>query len=200
MKNIVKYNFSVDKSKRIFKYKQIPKLIWFTGLSGSGKSTLANSLEIKLFSEGYITYCLDGDNIRNGISNDLDFTEKDRTENIRRIAEVSKLMLDAGIIVCASFITPLISQRKLIKNIVGHENFLEIYVSTSLNVCENRDVKGLYAKARSGIIKNFTGISSTYEIPKSPLINIDTSEKDVESCTDHIYSIVNKIINEKNQN
>lgn len=193
-KNIIPHKFIVDNKKRMKRLKQHPKLIWFTGLSGSGKSTIANSVEKLLFDDGYLTYALDGDNVRDGINSDLSFTDTDRRENIRRIGEVAKLMLDAGLIVCASFVSPFISEREKVKSIVGAENFIEIYVSTSLEECERRDVKGLYAKARSGEIKNFTGISSVYEIPISPNIEIDTKDVDLQkSCELIIQMIKSKI-------
>lgn len=176
------------------KLNQKPILIWFTGLSGSGKSTLSNALEEKLFSMGFSTYSLDGDNIRNGLNKDLDFSDLDRVENIRRIGEVSKLMLDAGIVVCASFISPFEDDRKMIKSIIGAGNFVEIHVSTSIEVCEKRDVKGLYLKAREGIIKNFTGIDSIYEKPLNPDLEIDTANLSIEqSCSKILNYIIKKI-------
>ena len=161
-------------------------LIWYTGLSGSGKSTLANEVEKELCHRGYNSYTLDGDNIRRGINKDLGFSQEDRLENIRRVAEISKLMMDAGIIVNAAFISPLITDRKIIKDIVGVKNLFEIYVSTSLEDCEKRDVKGLYKKARKGLIKDFTGITSKYEPPKNPDVVIDTKDKDISVCVNEI--------------
>jgi adenylylsulfate kinase len=149
-------------------------VIWFVGLSGSGKSTLATGLENYLYSKGYMTKLLDGDNLRIGINNNLNFSEEDRVENIRRTAEVSKLFLDCGIITICSLISPTESIRKMAKEIIGQESFIEVFVDCSLEVCEQRDVKGLYAKARSGEIKNFTGISSPFEIPENPDLVIDT--------------------------
>ena len=169
-------------------------LIWYTGLSGSGKSTLANEVEKELYHRGYNSYTLDGDNIRRGINKDLGFSQEDRLENIRRVAEISKLMLDAGLIVNAAFISPLITDRKIIKDIVGVKNFFEIYVSTSLEDCEKRDVKGLYKKARKGLIKDFTGITSKYEPPKNPDVVIDTKDKDISVCVNEILpKIISKI-------
>lgn len=173
--NIVMHDFEVTKQKREAMLSQKGKLIWFTGLSGSGKSTLSNALEKHLFKSGFATYALDGDNIRSGINSNLGFCEKDRTENIRRISEIARLMIDAGLVVCASFISPYEKDRNMVREIVGSENYIEIYVNTPIEVCEKRDVKGLYAKARSGKIKNFTGVSSLYETPISPDISIDTS-------------------------
>jgi bifunctional enzyme CysN/CysC len=145
-------------------------VIWFTGLSGSGKSTIANALEVELHQQGMRTYILDGDNVRQGLNKDLGFSDADRVENIRRIAEVSKLMLDAGLIVLTAFISPFQREREMAKALIGEERFVEVYVDTSLAVCEQRDVKGLYKKARSGLIPNMTGLSSPYEVPQSPTL------------------------------
>ena len=193
-KNIFKQSFEITKSLRENKNGHKSLLIWYTGLSGSGKSTLANAVEKELYNKGYYSYTLDGDNIRKGINNELGFSHNDRLENIRRVAEISKLMIDAGIIVNAAFISPLISDRKIIKDIVGVENLFEIYVSTSLEECEKRDVKGLYEKARKGLIKDFTGITSKYEPPKNPDVVIDTQEKDISVCVNEILpKIISKI-------
>ncbi len=155
-------------------------MIWFTGLSGSGKSTLAIALEKELHDRKILCTILDGDNIRSGINNNLGFTEADRIENIRRIAEVGKLFVETGIVTLAAFISPSNDIRKMAADIIGHENFFEVYVSTSLEVCEQRDVKGLYAKARQGIVKNFTGISAPFEVPQNPSIVIDTAAHPIE--------------------
>jgi bifunctional enzyme CysN/CysC len=144
------------------------RVIWFTGLSGSGKSTLANALEKELHAQGKRTYILDGDNIRQGLSKDLGFTDADRVENIRRIAEVARLMMDAGLIVMTAFISPFRAEREMARELIGTDNFVEVYVSTPLEVCEERDVKGLYKKARAGKIPNMTGVNSPYESPDSP--------------------------------
>ena len=144
---------------------QNPKLVWFTGLSGSGKSTIAEAFEIELLNQKFHTYVLDGDNVRLGLNAGFGFDKEGRAENLRRIAEVSKLMLEAGLITIAAFVSPKIEQRDLVKNIVGNNNFIEIFINTSLEECERRDVKGLYKKARAGEIPNFTGISSIYEPP-----------------------------------
>lgn len=149
-------------------------LIWFTGLSGSGKSTLAVQLEAQLHDLGFKTYLLDGDNIRAGLNKDLSFAEDGRIENIRRIGEVSKLLLDAGVIVLSAFISPFQADRDQVKSIVGEENYIEIFVDTPIEVCEQRDVKGLYKKARAGEVKNFTGIDSPYEAPRNPDVIIPT--------------------------
>lgn len=174
--------------------KQRARLIWFTGLSGSGKSTLAVQLEAILFSKGYKTYLLDGDNIRAGINKDLTFTDADRIENIRRIGEVSKLMLDAGVVVLSAFISPFQTDRDQVKQIVGADNYMEVFVDTPLEVCEERDVKGLYKKARAGEIKNFTGIDSAYEIPKNPDIIIQTHVLSVDDSLALLLSAVEKKI------
>lgn len=157
--------------------KQKGIMIWFTGLSGSGKSTLAIALEGELYKQGILCRILDGDNIRSGINNNLGFSEADRTENIRRIAEVSKLFVDCGIVTIAAFISPTHAIRRMASEIIGEDDFLEVYVSTPIEECERRDVKGLYAKARRGKIKEFTGISSPFEAPEHPFISIDTSRQ-----------------------
>lgn len=188
MNNIVKFNFDVTKKHRSIRFHQKPLLLWFTGLSGSGKSTLSNSIERYLFNKGYSTFTLDGDNTRTGLTSDLGFSENDRKENIRRIAEVCKLMLDAGLIVCASFVSPFKEDRQLVKKILGYENIVEIYVSTPIEECEKRDVKGLYKKARSGKILNFTGISSPYEAPENPDIQVDTTSRSIDESVKYIYN------------
>jgi adenylylsulfate kinase len=193
-KNIFKQSFQITKGVREKKNGYKSLLILYTGLSGSGKSTLANAVEKELFLKGYNSYSLDGDNIRRSINNDLGFSREDRLENIRRVAEISKLMLDAGIILNAAFICPLITDRNIIKDIVGVKNLFEIYVSTSLEECERRDVKGLYEKARKGLIKDFTGVSSKYEPPKNPDVHIDTQDKDISVCINEILpKIISKI-------
>jgi adenylyl-sulfate kinase len=161
-------------------------VIWFTGLSGSGKSTIASLVQEQLYLNGRHCYMLDGDNIRLGLNSDLDFSEEGRKENIRRIAEVAKLFIDSGIITICSFISPFEIDRENAKNIIQGDNFIEIYVKCSLEECEKRDVKGLYKKARTGEIPNFTGISSPYEEPKNPSIQIDTTNQNIEDCVDHI--------------
>ncbi len=160
--------------------KQKGMMIWFTGLSGSGKSTLAIALERELYKRGILCRILDGDNIRSGINNNLGFSEADRTENIRRIAEVSKLFVDCGVVTLAAFISPTNAIRRMACEIIGSKDFLEVYVSTPIEECERRDVKGLYAKARRGEIKEFTGISSPFESPEHPFITIDTSRQSLE--------------------
>ncbi len=167
---------------------QSGKVIWLTGLSGSGKSTIAQQLEKLLFSEGYFAQVLDGDNIRMGISNNLGFSVEDREENIRRIAEVAKLYLHSGIITLASFISPTRAIRDMARKIIGPEDFVEIFINAPIEVCEQRDVKGLYAKARRGEIKGFTGIDSPYEAPENPALEIRTDEMSLEASTRSIYN------------
>lgn len=180
--NIIPHNFSVSQNERSDLKEQKPILLWFTGLSGSGKSTIADALERALFQRNMHTYLLDGDNVRGGLNNNLTFSPEDRTENIRRIAEVANLMLDAGLIVLASFISPYREDREMVKRIVGYKNFIEVYVNTPIEICESRDVKGLYAKARAGEIKNFTGVDAPYEPPMAADIEIDTSQISVEDA------------------
>jgi adenylylsulfate kinase len=165
-------------------------VIWFTGLSGSGKTTLALALEKKLFDMGYLSQLLDGDNIRTGICNNLGFSPDDRTENIRRIAEVAKLFIDCGIITLCSFVSPTREIRNMVKAIVGKENFLEIYVSTPVEVCEQRDVKGLYAKARAGLITDFTGINAPFEKPLHAHLTIDTTNGNLQEHADMLLNYI----------
>lgn len=169
-------------------------MIWFTGLSGSGKSTIAIALERELHSRGIMCRILDGDNIRSGINNNLGFTAEDRMENIRRIAEISKLFVDTGIVTIAAFISPDEAMRKLACDIIGREDFIEVYVNTPLEVCEERDVKGLYAKARKGDIKNFTGISAPFEGPAHPDLCLDTSALSLKECVDRLLDLILKRI------
>jgi adenylylsulfate kinase len=170
--------------------RQRSKVIWFTGLSGAGKTTLAKNLERRLHSNGYLTQVLDGDNIRSGINNNLGFSEEDRTENIRRIAEVSKLLIHSGVITINSFISPTTEMRNMAREIIGNENFIEIFVFAPLEVCEKRDVKGLYKKARAGKIKNFTGIDAPFEEPKNADVRVDTSLLSVDACIEKIVDVV----------
>lgn len=168
------------------------KLLWFTGLSGSGKSTLANQVEVALHKKGLKTYVLDGDNIRRGINANLDFTPVGRAENLRRIAEISKLFIDAGVVVLGAFVSPMERDRKRISKIVGNQNFIEIFVNASVAECEDRDVKGLYKKARDGKIANFTGISAPYEAPSAPDVEVCTAEETVEESVAKILTVVEK--------
>lgn len=174
--HIEKYNYNISIYDRNKRNKHNSFVVWFTGLSGAGKSTLANDLESLLYSKGINTYVLDGDNVRKGINNDLQFSPKDRKENIRRVAEISNLFVDAGVVVLATFISPYKKDREFVANTVGRNNFIEIFVNTSLQECEKRDVKGLYKKALNGRIKNFTGISAPYETPEFP--DLELTEKD----------------------
>jgi adenylylsulfate kinase len=190
--NVIKHDYKTTKTQREELHGHKSYLLWFTGLSGSGKSTLANLIEITLHKQGLSTYILDGDNIRQGINKDLSFAPKDRTENIRRIAEISNLMLDAGVITLAAFVSPYIKDRKEVKEIVGSVNFIEIFVNTSLEECERRDVKGLYKKARSGEIKNMTGISAPYEAPINPDIEVITDGHSIEESVEIIINFINK--------
>jgi adenylylsulfate kinase len=188
--NITKHTYKITKSNRKQQHGHKAYLIWFTGLSGSGKSTLANLVEIALHKKGLSTYILDGDNIRQGINKDLSFTPEDRTENIRRIAEISNLMLDAGVLTLAAFISPYIKDREGVQKIVKAENFIEIYVNTSLKECERRDVKGLYKKARTGEVKNMTGISAPYEAPVNPDLEVITDGHSVEESVKTILEFI----------
>ncbi len=170
--------------------KQHSVMIWFTGLSGSGKSTIAIALERELQQRGLLCRILDGDNIRSGINNNLGFSAEDRVENIRRIAEVGKLFVDTGIITIAAFISPNNELRKMASQIIGEENFMEIYISTPIEECERRDVKGLYAKARKGEIKNFTGISAPFEAPAHPALSLDTSKLSIKESIDRLLALI----------
>ncbi len=170
--------------------KQHSKVIWMTGLSGSGKTTIAIALEQKLRDKGFLTQVLDGDNVRTGINNNLGFSVEDRTENIRRIAEVSKLFINCGIITINCFVSPTKEIREQAANIIGKEDFIEVFVNTPIEICEQRDVKGLYKKARAGEIKNFTGIDSPFEAPLNPAIDVKTSELTIEQAADQILENV----------
>jgi bifunctional enzyme CysN/CysC len=188
--NVAWQHTDITRKIRAEQKKQKPYTIWFTGLSGSGKSAIANELEKKLVLLGKHTMLLDGDNIRHGLCRNLGFVEADRTENIRRIAEVSKLMNDAGLIVLTAFISPYHQDRDNARNIIGTDSFIEVYVSTPLEVCEQRDVKGLYKKARNGEIPEFTGISSPYEPPVAPDLEIDTSTCTIEDALNEIMRLL----------
>jgi bifunctional enzyme CysN/CysC len=183
---------SVDKAARAGLKGQKPHVVWFTGLSGAGKSTIANAVEQTLFLEGFHTYLIDGDNVRHGLSKDLGFGDTDRIENTRRVGELAKLMVDAGLIVLVSLISPFRTERRMVREILQPGEFLEVYVSTPLEVCESRDRKGLYRRAREGRIQNFTGISSPYEPPERPELNLDTSKEPVEGCVERVLSLLRK--------
>ena len=193
--NIIKHNYEVSRRERRKLMEQNSLLLWFTGLSGSGKSTIANALELKLHKEGYKTYTLDGDNIRKGINSDLDFSPEGRKENIRRIAEIAHLMIDAGVIVLAAFVSPYKKDRENIARIVGNDNFVEIFVNTSLEECEKRDVKGLYKKARAGEILDFTGVNAPYEAPENPDVEVVTDNLSIEESVSKIIGSINKKLN-----
>ena len=188
--NISWHKMSINKKTRSELNSQKPCIVWFTGLSGSGKSTIANILEQKLHTIGKRTYLLDGDNVRHGLNKDLGFTDTDRVENIRRVAEVSKLMVDAGLITLVSFISPFKSERQMARDLLSSDEFFEIFVNTPLEECEKRDPKGLYKKARAGELKNFTGIDSLYEEPENPDIILDTASSNAEELTDQIINFL----------
>jgi bifunctional enzyme CysN/CysC len=188
--NISWHKMSINKKTRSELNSQKPCVVWFTGLSGSGKSTIANILEQKLHTIGKRTYLLDGDNVRHGLNKDLGFTDTDRVENIRRVAEVSKLMVDAGLITLVSFISPFKSERQMARDLLSSDEFFEIFVNTPLEECEKRDPKGLYKKARAGELKNFTGIDSLYEEPENPDLILDTASSNAEELTDQIINFL----------
>jgi len=188
MSNVVWHQSTISKKDRNKLLNQKPFVLWFTGLSASGKSTLANIVEQKLYKMKYNTYLLDGDNIRHGLNKDLGFNEESRVENIRRIGEVSKLFLDCGIITLTAFISPFKSDRKLVRELFDKGQFLEVFIDSSLEVCENRDPKGMYAKARKGEIKNFTGISSPYEAPLNPEIHVINNSITLDEASNQIIS------------
>jgi bifunctional enzyme CysN/CysC len=179
-KNVHRHKLDVDKETRRHLNGHTSKVLWFTGLSGSGKSTIANALERALHDQGIRTYLLDGDNIRHGLNNDLGFTDADRVENIRRIGEVAKLMVDAGVVVLTAFISPFAAERRMARDLFEDGEFIEIHVDTPLEIAESRDPKGLYKKARKGEIPNFTGISSPYEAPENPEIRVSTEISSVD--------------------
>lgn len=184
--HIVRQDYKITRADRMRLLQQKPAVLWFTGLSGSGKSTLADRVEQELHQKGFKTYLLDGDNIRHGLNNNIDFSEEGRKENIRRIGEVAKLFTDAGIIVLTAFISPFREDRDRVRAMLGAGEFIEIHVDCPLEVCEQRDVKGLYAKARRGEIPNFTGISSPFESPLQAEITVHTDQNDLESCVNQI--------------
>lgn len=183
---IVWHDQVISQEARAAQKKQKPVILWFTGLSGSGKSTVANAVEKKLFDKNCHSYLLDGDNIRHGLNKDLSFSDIERIENIRRIGEVSKLFVDSGLIVLTAFISPFIGDRQLVRELVDNDEFIEIYIDTPLEVCESRDPKGLYKKARAGEIRNFTGIDSAYEVPVSPEVHVKTAELSIEECAEQV--------------
>jgi adenylylsulfate kinase len=188
--NVVWHHATVTRSRREALNRHKSTILWFTGLSGAGKSTLAHAVEERLYQLNCRTFVLDGDNVRQGLCGDLGFTHQDRQENIRRIAEVAKLMLEAGTITLTAFISPFRVERQYARNLVPHGDFIEIYCNCDLSVCEQRDVKGFYKKARQGEIKLFTGISSPYEAPENPDLNIDTGTFALEECVNQVMSML----------
>lgn len=195
--HIIPQSFHLTREIYSAQYKHHSKVIWFTGLSGSGKSTLANELSKILFHQGIKVFVLDGDNTRLGINKDLGFSLEDRKENIRRVAEIARLFLDSGTVVMTSYISPIAEDREMARNIIGENDFLEIFIDCPIDVCEKRDIKGLYAKARSGQIKNFTGIDSPYEKPENPLLTIDSSVHSINQCMEAILTTVQPLISIK---
>ena len=194
-KNLFPHKHFVSAELRKKLINQKPILIWLSGISGSGKSTIANELEKKLYENNFLSYLLDGDNIRIGLNKDLGFTDDDRKENIRRISEVSRLMLDAGLIVITAFISPFKEERQLAKSLVLEENYFLVHVDCSVEKCEERDVKGLYKKARAGEIKNFTGIDSPYEVPENPNLIVNTEKENVDESVEKIFNAIKDKIN-----
>ncbi|MFD1038936.1 adenylyl-sulfate kinase [Virgibacillus byunsanensis] len=190
--NISWHNTEISKIDRQKLLGQKSCVLWFTGLSGSGKSTISSKVDEKLHNLGVSTYLLDGDNVRHGLNKDLGFGGKDRMENIRRIGEVAKLFVDSGIVVLTAFISPYVDDREKVKNLLGENEFIEIYTKCSLKACEMRDPKGLYKKARNGEIAEFTGISSPYEVPVNPDITIDTENMSVEECSEVVINFIRK--------
>lgn len=186
--DVVWHNATVTHEQRSVQKQQTPVVLWFTGLSGSGKSTVANAVESKLLNLGKHSYLLDGDNVRHGLNKDLGFSDTDRVENIRRIGEVAKLFVDSGTIVLTAFISPFIADREQARALLLHGQFLEVFIDTPLSVCEQRDPKGLYKKARAGEIKHFTGIDSTYEAPLNADIHVETEGHSIEACADAVVN------------
>ena len=193
--NITKHNYQITRDTRNRKNNHNSFVLWFTGLSGSGKSTIANKVEEALFQQGVQTYTLDGDNIRLGINKGLGFSAEDRSENLRRIAEVAKLFVDAGTITLAAFVSPTRADRQQVKETIGADDFVEVFIDTPLEECERRDVKGLYKKARAGEIKNFTGIDAPYEPPLQPEIHIRTVEETIEQAVAKIITHIKQKMN-----
>ncbi len=190
-KNIVHHDHLVTKEKRLAKHTQKPCILWFTGYSASGKSTIANAVEQILYEQGKLTYLLDGDNVRHGLNKDLGFDDAARVENIRRIGEVAKLFIDAGLIVITAFISPFQKDRDMVRSLVEDGEFIEVFIDTPIEVCEARDPKGLYKKARAGDIVHFTGIDSPYEAPVDPEIRVQTDTLSVEECAQVIIDYLN---------
>ena len=195
--NVIYHHASVTRQRRNKLNGHRSVVLWFTGLSGSGKSTLAHALEEKLFQKGCRTFVLDGDNVRHGLNSNLDFSESGRTENIRRISEVSKIMMESGLIVMTAFISPFNKDRNEARKLISSDDFIEIYCKASLETCEARDVKGLYRRARAGEIKNYTGIDSPYEKPENPELVIDTDQQSLQESVSNIFDFLksNGVIN-----
>lgn len=195
--NVVWHQYELNKKVRAGQKNQKPCILWFTGLSGSGKSTIAGALEKRLYRLGHHTYLLDGDNVRHGLNKDLGFSDEDRVENIRRIGEVSRLFCDAGLLVLSAFISPFRADRAMVRALVEDAEFVEVFLDTPLEECERRDPKGLYKKARSGEIRNFTGIDSAYERPETPEVILNTAEQSVEEAVNYLvdYLETHRIIN-----
>jgi adenylylsulfate kinase len=190
--NIKWHDHKISSKDREEQLKQKPFVLWFTGLSGSGKSTIAGEVEYQLHQQGYKTYLLDGDNVRHGLNSDLAFSNEDREENIRRVSEVAKLFVDAGLIVITAFITPFEKDREKIRKLIGSENLVEVFVDCDLEVCESRDPKGLYKKARKGEIKSFTGIDSKYEKPENPSVILPTNDLDINGCVKKLLDYIDQ--------
>ena len=188
--NVIYHHASVTRQRRNKLNEHRSVVLWFTGLSGSGKSTLAHALEEKLYQKGCRTFVLDGDNVRHGLNSNLDFSEPGRTENIRRISEVSKLMLESGLIVMTAFISPFNKDRNEARKLISNDDFIEIYCKASLETCEARDVKGLYKRARAGEIKNYTGVDSPYEVPENPELTLDTDNETLNESVSKIYNFL----------
>ena len=188
--NVIYHHASVTRQRRNKLNEHSSVVLWFTGLSGSGKSTLAHALEEKLYQKGCRTFVLDGDNVRHGLNSNLDFSEPGRTENIRRISEVSKLMLESGLIVMTAFISPFNKDRNEARKLISNDDFIEIYCKASLETCEARDVKGLYKRARAGKIKNYTGVDSPYEVPENPELTLDTDNETLNESVSKIYNFL----------
>ena len=190
--NIIYHHATVTRERRNQLNKHKSVVLWFTGLSGSGKSTMSHALEERLFNKGYRTFVLDGDNVRHGLNSNLGFSDKDRKENIRRIGEVSKLMMEAGFIIMTAFISPFREDRIEVRNLIPDGDFIEIYCKASLEICEARDVKGFYKRARAGEIKNYTGINSPYEVPENADLIVDTEQETIEDSVSIIISFLKK--------
>jgi adenylylsulfate kinase len=192
MNNIVWHHASVTRARREMQNGHRGAIIWFTGLSGSGKSTLAHAVEEILHQQGSRTFVLDGDNVRHGLCSDLGFSNKDREENIRRIGETAKLFMEAGVIVLTAFISPFRADRERVRGMVEHADFIEIYCDASIETCESRDVKGMYKKARAGLIPEFTGITSPYEKPENPELTVNTGDATLNECVDRVIDILTR--------